>query len=154
MRERPGSMSSRLGVNVPGPAMTIEPDLIFIPQEARGHLIADFGLSTRLTHALRSNRLVLLGDLHGAAFSKFLKIANCGRKTLAELRELVRAVQQGKQPFASSEPKRTVGIRRNPQARGIARNSVEGSQTEENKDVFLIPVRLQELNVFELPVPC
>ncbi len=98
--------------------MTIEPDLIFIPQEARGHLIADFGLSTRLTHALRSNRLVLLGDLPGATFSKFLKIANCRQKTVSELRELVRAVQHGKQPFASSEPKRTVGISKNSSGLG------------------------------------
>ena len=133
--------------------MTIEPDLISIPQEARGHLIADFGLSTRLTHALRSNRLVLLGDLPGATLGKFLKIANCRKKTVSDLGELARAVQQSKQPFASSEPNGTAGVLRNPKARRIAGNTVEESQTEENRDVFEIPVRLQELNGLELPVP-
>src|SRR2546428_2881689 len=68
--------------------MLEESDLIFIPQEARGQLIAGFPISVRLAHVLQSKGIQLTGELHGLTFSGFAACHNCGQKTLQELCEL------------------------------------------------------------------
>ena len=68
---------------------------IFIPCDLRGQRIADFPFSVRLRHVLERRRIKLLGDLHGLSTSEFSKLANCGKKTLAELVNFVRSVHAG-----------------------------------------------------------
>jgi hypothetical protein len=75
--------------------MVEDSDLIFIPQEAGGQSIAGFTKSVRLTHVLQSKGVQLFGELHGLTYLEFATSRNCGQKTLQELRELVRTVQQG-----------------------------------------------------------
>lgn len=70
-------------------------DLIVIPSELRGRPIAELNISVRLHNVLASNNLQLLGDLHGLPFHRFGALRNCGRKSLLELRGLVRGLQNG-----------------------------------------------------------
>ena len=68
-------------------------DTIYIPDDQRGHSLTAFKLSVRLQHVLENAQIRLLGQLHGRTFGEVSKIRNCGNKTIRELRQLVRAVQ-------------------------------------------------------------
>ena len=67
---------------------------IFIPQGARGQLISNFPVSVRLQHIFEYKRFRFLGDIQGISYAEFSKFRNCGKKTVAELRELVRTIQR------------------------------------------------------------
>jgi hypothetical protein len=69
-------------------------ETIFIPREARGKPLPPISLSVRLQRVLRLKNVRLAGDLHGRTVSEFGEYPNCGKRTLDELRELVRAVQR------------------------------------------------------------
>jgi DNA mismatch endonuclease (patch repair protein) len=103
-------------------------EAIFIPQEVRGRTIGSFYLSERLHHVLERRGVAILGDLHGLSQGDFLKTANCGRKTVAELMALVRSVQTG---TALSAP--------------IAYEPVRDG-------LFCVPANAKEINFSELPV--
>jgi hypothetical protein len=80
---------------------------IFIPQEARGREISTFQVSVRLRHIFEHKRFCILGDIHGISYAEFGKFRNCGKKTVTELRELVRMVQRAQlidQTDSVSEP--------------------------------------------------
>lgn len=68
---------------------------IFIPQEARGRSISTFHVSVRLWHIFQYKRFCILGDIHSISYAEFARFRNCGKKTLTELRELVRMIQTG-----------------------------------------------------------
>jgi hypothetical protein len=70
-------------------------EMIVVPQEARGRLLSSFLVSVRLAHVLQFKNFRLLGELHGLTYYEVSKYRNCGRKTVEELRQLVRNVQLG-----------------------------------------------------------
>ena len=67
---------------------------IFIPQEARGRAISIFQVSVRLRHIFEYKRFCILGDIHGISYAEFGKFRNCGKKTVTELRALIRIIQR------------------------------------------------------------
>src|SRR5450759_4433262 len=73
-------------------------DTIVIPQEERGRLLSSFSVSVRLMHIFQFKKFRLLGELHGLTYSEIAKYRNCGRRTVEELRGLVRSVQRGGSP--------------------------------------------------------
>ena len=79
------------------PPTTLRPpqptETIFIPPEFRGQPITASQVSTRLGHILAYKAIRVLGDLHGLSYRKLLEFRNCGKKTMAELREIVWRVQ-------------------------------------------------------------
>ena len=81
-----------------------EPDLIFIPQEARGQLVEGRALSARLVNVLRSGGIQLIGQLHGLSFLGLAARRNCGEKTIQELHTLVRTVQRGQGTAQTLQP--------------------------------------------------
>ncbi len=68
---------------------------LFIPSAERGQLIAAFPLSVRLANVLEAANVRLSGDLHGRSFAEIARVRNCGKKTIDELREIVRSLQVG-----------------------------------------------------------
>jgi hypothetical protein len=68
---------------------------IFVPSAERGQLIAAFPLSVRLANVLEAAKVRLSGDLHGRSFAEIARFRNCGKKTINELREIVRSLQVG-----------------------------------------------------------
>ena len=66
---------------------------IFIPTEERGGLLQSLDVSVRLANVLEAAHLRLIGDLHGLSYEQFSRFRNCGRKTVAELRDIVRHLQ-------------------------------------------------------------
>ena len=68
---------------------------IFIPISERGRPLRTLAVSVRLSHVFEYAKLKLLGDLHGKSHLEISGYRNCGRKTLEELRNLVREIQLG-----------------------------------------------------------
>ena len=66
-----------------------------IPEHVRGLALADLPRSGRLAHVLESMDVCRLGQLHGRAPSEFLGHRNCGRTTIAEIRELISRAASG-----------------------------------------------------------
>ena len=66
---------------------------IFIPVSERGRSLPP--VSVRLSHVFDQAKLRLLGDLHGKSYLEIGRYRNCGRKTLDELRNLLRQIQIG-----------------------------------------------------------
>jgi len=87
----------------------IDHEPIFVPSEERGQLIAAFPLSVRLAKVLEAANVRLSGDLHGRSFTQFASVRNCGKKTIDELREIVRSLQVG-----GSETLPPPAVRRDP----------------------------------------
>jgi hypothetical protein len=81
-----------------------EADTIFIPANERGRLITSFPLSVRLAHVLATRELRLLRDIHGLTYGEIRDLPNCGKKTVDELRSLVRELQSGAGAAYTSEP--------------------------------------------------
>jgi hypothetical protein len=81
-----------------------EDETIFIPLDARGIPLAMFPASARLQHIFEFRHFRLAADLHGLTFSEFGRYRNCGRKTLDELRALVRTIQHSHQPADPAGP--------------------------------------------------
>jgi hypothetical protein len=84
----------------PSPAGSVRRDdwlagCIFIPISERGRSLRTLTISVRLAHVLAIAKLHLLGDLHGKTYLEILRHRNCGRKTLDELRNVVRQIQFG-----------------------------------------------------------
>ena len=123
------------------------PDLIFIPQEARGQLITQFPISVRLANVLRSKGIRLFGDLHGLTFSGFSKSRNCGSKTLEEIIKLVHAVQLGDRSAEHSQVHPTL-VKTPYTLPSIFRFSTARVKPKS----FLVSADAQELNPFELPM--
>ncbi len=105
---------------------------IFIPQEARGREISTFQVSVRLRHIFEYKRFCILGDIHGISYAEFGKFRNCGKKTVTELRELVRMVQRA-QPIGHAD-------------------SVSEPFAALVWDCLTVPVSVQDLNFCDLPV--
>ena len=78
-------------------------DRIFIPVSERGRSLRTLTVSVRLSNVVGQKELHLLGDLHGKTYREIGRYRNCGRKTLEELRSIVRRIQLGgpQSPFAS-----------------------------------------------------
>lgn len=72
---------------------THEDEGIFIPVSERGRPISEFPVSVRLGHLFEFAGTRVIGDLHSRTYVELAKYRNTGRKTLAELRELVRQIQ-------------------------------------------------------------
>ena len=70
-------------------------DGIFIPVSERGRSLRTLTVSVRLSNVFGQQELHLLGDLHGKTYREIGRYRNCGRKTLEELRNLVRQIQLG-----------------------------------------------------------
>ena len=68
---------------------------IFIPAAERGRPVKSLVLSVRLGNVLEAKGIHLTGELHGKTYAEIAKYRNCGRKTVVELRELVRQMQSG-----------------------------------------------------------
>lgn len=112
-------------------------ETIFIPQEARGKLLASVPVSVRLRHILQSKQFRLFGDLHGRRFSEFVSYRNFGKRTLDELRELVRAIQH--------EHHATAAI-------GQTGVVVQEAPPAVVADAFFVPANLHNLSVCDLPL--
>jgi len=54
-----------------------------------------FPLSLRLANVLNSAGIKIAGDLHGHTFTYFVRMRNCGKKTVDELADVVRSLQAG-----------------------------------------------------------
>ncbi len=91
-------------------------------------------MSVRLRNIFDVRGLKLAGDLHGLAFSGFLKWRTCGRKTLCEVRQLVHAIQRG--PLSPAQRRRLV--------QEVAPGRVV--------DAFFVPDSVRGLNLSELPL--
>lgn len=116
-----GSDSAKAGADL---------ERIFVPISERGRTMADFPVSVRLGHLLEGANVRLAGDLHGRSYGELGKYRNCGRKTLAELRELVRQLQVG---AGDAIP-------------------AEFSAEPANPHLLLVAPEARELNVAKLPV--
>ena len=77
---------------------------IFIPIADRSRSVSAFPVSVRLANVFESARIDILGDLHGRTYHAMGKIRNCGRKTLLELADLVRAIQSGGMGVLDAKP--------------------------------------------------
>lgn len=90
----------------PNDGLDWQTERIFIPAAEQGRPVASVGLSVRLRNVLERQRLQLFGNLHGLSYVEFAKYRNCGRKTLDELREIVRQLQHGTEvpKFSDSRP--------------------------------------------------
>jgi hypothetical protein len=107
---------------------------IFIPERARGQLISTFPLSTRLGNALSANNIQLLGNLHGMSYGEISRLRNCGKKSVAELLDLVRTVQR-------AHPDRLFDARRRP----APFNPLVGER-------LFVPANVQDLKFADLPI--
>ena len=109
---------------------------IFIPQEARGRAIPTFQVSVRLRHIFEHKRFCILGDIHGISYAEFGKFRNCGKRTITELRELVRMIQSA-QPIGHADG-----------------NSQEFSESfvALMGDCLTVPASVQDLNLCDLPI--
>ena len=114
-----------------------EDETIFIPQEARGTPLATFPVSVRLLHIFGSKKFRLAGDLHGHALSDFRSYRNCGKKTLDEVRELVRAIQHAHRATASA---------------GQTGLVIHEAPPPVVADAFFVPPHLYNLSLFDLPL--
>ena len=70
-------------------------ETIFIPVADRGRVISAFPASVRLANIFEAAQIHVLGDLHGRTYELLGKLRNCGGKTLRELADLVRSIQNG-----------------------------------------------------------
>ncbi len=155
----PGTQAGPIALNVPRPAMPLpaaspspqtevsldvpaaKPDspadeIIFIPQEARGTPLSAFQLSARLQHIFEAKGFRLFGDVHGLALTVFLKFRDCGKKTVAELQELVHAVQRAHQTTTA----------------GAERVVVHEPPPSVFAGALFIPASVQSINAFDLPL--
>ena len=82
-------------------------EYIFIPTAERGRSVKAFVLSVRLRNVLEAGKIQLTGDLHGKSYAEIARYRNCGRKTLVELRELVRLLQSSSDEVASYDQQPT-----------------------------------------------
>jgi hypothetical protein len=106
-----------------------ETESIYIPSNLRGHRLANYDMSVRLTNVLHQASLRLVGDLHGHRFADFGKYRNFGAKTLTELREFVRRLQSS-----------------------IESTGAPLAEPSESGNVLAIPQIAQELRLVELPM--
>lgn len=109
---------------------------IFIPQEARGRAISTFQVSVRLRHIFEYKRFCILGDIQGISYAEFRKFRNCGKKTVTELHELVRAIQRA-HPISHVD--------------GISHEFTEPFVALVG-DGLTVPASVQDLNFCDLPV--
>ncbi len=112
-------------------------EAIFIPVEARGKRLATFPVSARLQHIFEFKHFSLFGDLHGLSFSEIRGYRNCGKKTIQELRDLVRAIQHTDQA-AIADGRTGVVVHEAPPP--VAEGAI------------FVPKKLHELNVVDLPL--
>ncbi len=73
--------------------------------------MSGFVLSVRLAHVLEGGNIRLSGDLHGRIYADIARIRNCGKKTIEELREIVRELQLGNGIItAAIEPRANINV--------------------------------------------
>jgi DNA-binding CsgD family transcriptional regulator len=108
---------------------------IFIPVSERGRSLKALVVSVRLSHIFEYAKLRLLGDLHGKTYLELGRYRNCSRKTLRELRDLIREIQLGNSEY----PPVREGHSRDPSivsvsetARGLLLNELPISARLEN----------------------
>ena len=83
------------GVSKPQAKRPNSPDCIHVPASARGRELSAFPMSVRLRHVLDHGGCRLLGDLHGLRYSELEDRRGCGKRTVQELKTLIRNVQDG-----------------------------------------------------------
>jgi DNA-directed RNA polymerase alpha subunit len=82
-----------------------EGERVYIPSAFHGRSIKSFVLSVRLANILANKNIRLAGELHGLNYRDFLRWQNCGRKTVAELQNVVRQMQSGSDEIAVARTK-------------------------------------------------
>jgi hypothetical protein len=68
---------------------------VFIPRYARDFGLRDLPISARLASALESRGIRRLSDLQGRELAEFQHMANCGKRTLGELANLIERINAG-----------------------------------------------------------
>lgn len=111
------------------PAISTD-DNIFIPTSERGRSLGTVALSVRLRNILKIKNILILSDLNGLNYQDIIKYRNCGRKTVIELRELVRELQTGTTNFTT---------------RPTAVESI-------NVSIFVVPISARDFLLSELPL--
>ena len=71
------------------------PNILTIPQQVRELKLSELPLSTRLEKVLQSRGYRSLGDLDGTHNCELMKVKNCGRQCIKELRAIIRAAVAG-----------------------------------------------------------
>ena len=78
-------------------------EVVYIPPLMASREFSKFKMSARLRNVLGFNNYWLLGDLDGIAYDDLLKLRNCGKVSVTELRRLVKRIQN-EAKFLSSHP--------------------------------------------------
>jgi hypothetical protein len=90
----------------PGPSG----EVIYIPPMMASRELSKYKMTARLRSALGLNNYWLLGDLDGFAYDDLMQLRNCGKVSVAELKALVKRIQN-EAKFHSSHPVTTgVGV--------------------------------------------
>lgn len=108
-------------------------EAISIPKGVRGLPLSMFQMSVRLHNILRTLEFSQAGDLHGRPYKHFLRLRNCGPKTLQELRKLVQQIRES--PAEGPQP---VPYKKSPRLKVTCS--------------FAIPKEARHLVPYELPV--
>jgi hypothetical protein len=132
--EKPGAVKNGNTTKPGSPHRKPALETIFIPEQARGRPVSSFRLSVRLQHVFGQKGFCLIGDLHGLAFSEFQKYSNCGRKSVNELRELVRALQRGEDIYRTE------------------RSAVQKAVPALVAGTLFVPSSVQVVSPFDLPL--
>ena len=133
-----GAPASRIpSVALPEPPLlkadSDQADTVVIPQEGRGRLLSSFSTSVRLANIFEFKKFRLLGELHGLTYREIGKYRNCGRRTVEELRGLVRSVQLSGSPA-------TAAVDETPHS------------TPNRSDCFFIPSYASDFSPLDLPI--
>ena len=78
-------------------------EVVYIPTMMAAREFSKYKMSARLRNVLGFNNYWLLGDLDGVAYDDLLKLRNCGKVSVAELKGLVKRIQNEAE-FLSSQP--------------------------------------------------
>ncbi len=73
-----------------------DPNVLSVHPAVHSLLLKELPVSVRLENALQSRGWKTLGDLHGIDVTDLLKVQNCGRRSITELRALVSAASGGR----------------------------------------------------------
>jgi len=68
-------------------------NVICIPPTVAARQLSEFEMSPRLRSALVLNNYWRLGDLDGVAYDDLLQLRNCGKVSVAELKQLLKDLQ-------------------------------------------------------------
>ena len=72
-----------------------DPNIISVSAEARSLRLKELPMPNRLGNVLRARRYTTIGDLHGCDLRELARDQNCGRKTILQLKQLLRRAEAG-----------------------------------------------------------